>query len=371
MAHDYETVVIGAGAVGLAIAYALSLQGREITVLERHARIGSEVSARSSEVIHAGLYYAPGSLKARLCVAGRRQIYDFAGQNGVAVRCTGKLVVAADDREAAILRTIVETARANGAGEVRMLSRDEARALEPELACAAALSSPETGVIDCHAFMQALEGHITSHGGAIVLNARVSGLAHIAGCGFAIETLSGSETARLTCKSMVIAAGLGASQLGRMHGNRAGYRVPETFFAKGHYFALRSAPPFKRLIYPVPDGGGLGVHLTLDIAGRAKFGPDIEWREGADTAFEDADGARRAAFERAIRRYWPGLPDEALDPAYTGVRPKLTRAGEPAADFAMHGEKEHGIAGLVALYGIESPGLTASLAIGKHVAELV
>jgi L-2-hydroxyglutarate oxidase LhgO len=370
MAADIETVVIGAGAVGLAIARALRLTGQEVMVLEQHPRAGSETSSRNSEVIHAGLYYAPGSLRARLCVRGKELLYRFCSDYGVTVRRCGKLVVATSEPEIAALDRIAGTAAANGVADFRKLSRQEVRSLEPELACLAAYLSPSTGVIDSHGLITALEGHFMSLGGQIVLNARVSAVRNKEGY-FELETESGGSNSCLTAKNLVIAAGLGATRLGKMLAYRDGYRVPETYPAKGHYFALTGRAPFRHLIYPVPQGAWLGVHLTLDVSGRAKFGPDLEWQDKVSYDFEDEDGARLATFVREIRRYWPGLPEGALRPDYTGVRPKIYRQGEPVADFAIHGPETHGLPGLVALYGIESPGLTAALAIGEHAAALL
>ena len=371
MAADVETVVVGAGVVGLAIARALALKGQEVLVLERHDRIGSETSSRNSEVIHAGLYYPPGSLRARLCVAGKKQLYAFCAENGVAHSRCGKLLVATQDAEIAKLETIAKTASANGVNDLRRMSAEEARALEPEVACVAAYLSPSTGVVDSHGLMLALEGHLTAKGGQVVLNASATRLAQREGVGFEIGIDSGGETSRLTAKILVLAAGFGATQLGRTLAYKPGYTVPETYPAKGHYFSLSGRAPFRHLVYPMPQGAWLGVHLTLDVAGRAKFGPDIEWKDAVSYDFEDADGARRARFEAEIRRYWPGLPEDALQPDYVGVRPKIYREGEPVADFAIHGPAAHGVPGLVALYGIESPGLTSSLAIGDTVAALL
>jgi len=368
---DVETVVVGAGVVGLAIARALALKGQEVLVLERHDRIGSETSSRNSEVIHAGIYYPPGSLRAKLCVVGKALLYDFCKENGVAHNRCGKLLVATQDVEIARLEQIAATAAANGVADLRRLSADEARALEPEVVCVAAYLSPSTGVIDSHALMLALEGHLTAKGGQVVLNANVTGLAAREGDGFQIDIDSGGETSRLTAKTLVLAAGFGGTDLGRMLAYPRDYRVPRTHPAKGHYFSLTGRAPFRHLVYPMPQGAWLGVHLTLDVAGRAKFGPDIEWTDEVSYDFEDPEGERLITFEHEIRRYWPGLPNGALQPDYVGVRPKIYRQGEPAADFAIHGAAEHGIPRLVALYGIESPGLTSSLAIGDHVAALL
>ena len=371
MTTDAETVVVGAGVVGLAVAVALARRGQEVLVLERNDRIGAEISARNSEVIHAGLYYPPGSLRARLCVAGKVQLYRFAAENGVEVNRCGKLLVATASEEIPRLEAIVATAAANGVDDLVRLDAAAARALEPELACVAACLSPSTGVVDSHGLMVALEGHLSSRRGQIVLASCVEHIGRGSGGDLALDIASGPSHERITARRAVVAAGLGASALGCTIDYPDGYRPPETFPAKGHYFTLIRRAPFRHLVYPMPSGAWLGVHLTLDIAGNAKLGPDIEWTGHIDYTFEDADGRRRARFEREVRRWWPGLPADTLQPGYTGIRPKIYREGEPVADFAIHGPREHGIAGLVALYGIESPGLTASLAIGEHVADLL
>jgi L-2-hydroxyglutarate oxidase LhgO len=370
VAADVETIVVGAGVVGLAVARALALSGREVLVLERHDRVGAETSSRSSEVIHAGLYYPPGSLRAKACVAGKEMLYRFAAEAGVAVVRTGKLLVATHEAELPRLAAIGATAARNGVHDLVELTGAEARALEPELACVAAVLSPSTGVVDSHGLMTALEGAIAAHGGSVVLNTAVTGLARAPDGTFALDT-EGAERGRITCARLVLAAGLGASALARLFAWPPPYAPPATYPAKGHYFALSRRAPFRRLVYPMPDGAWLGVHLTLDVSGRARFGPDLEWTDRVGYDFEDADGARRARFAAEIRRYWPGLPEAALHPDTTGIRPKLYRAGEPVADFAIHGPETHGVAGLVALYGIESPGLTASLAVGEMVAGMV
>jgi L-2-hydroxyglutarate oxidase LhgO len=298
-------------------------------------------------------------------------LYDFARENGVAHQRYGKLLVATDEADLPRLNAIAETAAKNGVGDLVALTGGEARALEPELACVAAYLSPSTGVIDSHGLMQALEGHIASAGGSVVLNAEVTGLARGAAGDFEVATQSAGAASSMTCRNLVIAGGLGSTRLGKMIGGANDYRVPETYPAKGHYFALSGKAPFRHLVYPMPQGAWLGIHLTLDVAGQAKFGPDIAWTERIDYAFEDADGARKRLFEREVRRYWPALPAGALEPGYTGIRPKIYREGEPAADFAIHGPAEHGIERLVALYGIESPGLTSSLAIAAHVGAML
>jgi L-2-hydroxyglutarate oxidase LhgO len=370
---DVETIVIGAGVVGLAIGRALALAGHRVLVLERHGRVGTETSARNSEVIHAGLYYPPGSLRAKLCVSGKGLLYRFCAENGVAHLTCGKLLVATEDSEIPKLEAIAANAKANGVADLRRLPAEEARALEPELSCVAAYLSPSTGVVDTAGLVQAIEGHLTTLGGEVVPNAAATRIdaPRSETADFAIEVASGGETSALTARNVVITAGLGATALGRTLRYPHGYRVPETYPAKGHYFALSGRAPFRHLVYPMPQGAWLGVHLTFDVARRARFGPDIQWTNGVSYRFEDADGARRARFERAIRRYWPGLPDDALTPDSVGVRPKIYREGEPVADFAIDGPAAHGIPRLVALYGIESPGLTSSLAIGEHVTALL
>jgi L-2-hydroxyglutarate oxidase LhgO len=368
---DVETVVIGAGVVGLAVGRALVAAGHEVMVLERHDGIGQETSGRSSEVIHAGLYYPAGSLKAKLCVEGRRLLYAFARENGVRhVRC-GKLVVAAEEAECGPLGALAGRARANGVDDLVRLGAADVRALEPEVACVAALLSPSTGVIDSHALMVALEGHITAGTGSVVLNTTVEDLSAQENGLFRLVVLSGGERTTMTARNLVIAAGLGATRLGAMLDARPGYRPPQTYPARGHYYALQGPAPFRHLVYPMPQPGSLGIHLTLDVAGQAKFGPDLEWSEEPSTIFEDVGGKRRARFEAEIRRYWPGLPAERLAPGYVGVRPKIHRSGELAADFAIHDVRTHGIDRFIGLYGIESPGLTSSLAIGNYVAALL
>lgn len=372
MTSDVEVIVVGAGVVGLAIARALAVRGKDVLVLERNAHIGMETSSRSSEVIHAGLYYPPGSLRAKLCVAGKEMLYPFAAENGVSVKRYGKLLVATEAGELPYLHRIVENAAKNGVNDLKPLSAADVRQLEPEVACIAAFLSPSTGVIDSHDLMQALEGHITSRGGSVVLETAVTRAEVTAKGEFRLDTTSGGEVSTITARQLINAAGHGASTLGAiLHDGHGSYQPPATYPAKGHYFALSGRVPFQHLIYPMPSGAWLGVHLTLDVAGRAKFGPDIAWCDSVTYDFEDADGSRAARFYRDVRRFWPGLPDGALHPDYTGVRPKIYREGEPVPDFAIHGAAEHGIANLVGLYGIESPGLTASLAIGEHVADLL
>ena len=371
MSSDLDAVVVGAGAVGLSIAHAVGAVGRAVTVLERHSRAGTEVSQRSSEVIHAGLYYPPGSLKARLCRQGNSALYQFATDHQITVRRWGKLIVATGEADIALLDVIARNAAACGAGDLVRLTHTQARELEPELECLAALFSPSTGVIDSHGLIAALEGCVSDTGGDIVFNTEVTGLSQNGDGSFTIDVTSAGSAVRITARTLIIAAGLGASHLGAMLAVRPDYRFPVTYYAKGHYFALRGSAPFRHLVYPIPTAGGLGIHLSLDVAGAARFGPDIAWKDEVSYGFEDLNGERLATFEHAVRRYWPGLPDGALAPATTGIRPKITRAGEPAADFAIHGPAQHGVENLIALYGIDSPGLTSALAIGDYVAKLL
>jgi len=367
MAADVDTVIVGAGVVGLAIARALAAAGREVMVLEQHALIGSETSSRNSEVIHAGIYYPTGSLRARLCVEGKARLYAFCAENGVAHQRCEKLLVATDESQLGKLDALARTAAANGVTDLIRLTAQEARRLEPEVGCVAALLSPSTGVIDSHGLMVALEGHIGSHGGQVVLNSPVRGLAARADGLFQID-VAGDASASLTCRSLVLAAGLHASRIARLLSFPSGYSPPETYYAKGQYYALSGKSPFARHIYPMPSGAWLGLHATVDIGGRCKFGPDIAWVPGIDYSFEPE---KITQFLDFIRSYYPGLDADRLHPDYTGIRPKLYREGEPVPDFMMHGPGVHGHAGLVMLFGIESPGLTAALAIGDYVADMV
>lgn len=359
-----DVVVIGAGAVGLAIARALALRGREVLILEAAERFGSGVSSRNSEVIHAGIYYPRGSLKARLCVAGRDRLYEFCREHGVAHRRCGKLILASSESELPELERIRAAALANGV-ELLPLGRAEALALEPELRCAAALHSPLTGILDAHAYMLALLGQAESRGALLSCDSAVTGLA-LQADGFGIA-VNGAPVS-LHARALVNSAGLSAPAVARLIEGFPPEQVPPAYFAKGSYFTLAGRAPFGRLIYPLPVPGGLGVHLTLDLAGRARFGPDVQWVEELDYA---VDTRRADAFYASIRPWWPGLADGALEPAYSGIRPKITGPGEPAADFRIDGQAAHGVPGLVQLFGIESPGLTSSLAIAEHVADLL
>lgn len=364
MAEKVDCVIIGAGVVGLAIARAFAMRGRETWVLEAEDAIGTGTSSRNSEVIHAGIYYPPGSAKARLCVAGKQLLYPYCEARGIEHRRCGKLIVAADTEQVRELEQIAATARANGVMDLRWLTAAEAKAMEPALSCVAALLSPSTGIIDSHGFMLALQGDFEGAGGTVALRAPVSG-GHCAPDGIHLEAGS-DDVIELSARVVVNSAGLSAQQVARRIDGVPGQSIPPSAYAKGNYYVLQGKAPFRHLIYPVPEPGGLGVHLTLDLAGQARFGPDVEWIGKLDYT---VDPARAQRFYEVIRRYWPALPDGSLHPAYAGIRPKLSGAGAAAADFLIQGPDSHGVGGLINLYGIESPGLTAALAIAEHVAD--
>ena len=360
-----DCVVIGAGVVGLAVARALALQGREVLVLDAEKAIGTRASSRNSEVIHAGIYYPTGSLKARLCVEGKALLYAYCAERGVAHRRCGKLIVAMNDDQLDQLQATQRRAQANGVHDLALLTGGEARALEPHLACTAALLSPGTGILDSHAFMLSLQGDIENAGGVLVLN---TALAQARCAGAAIIAIAEDGT-ELETRCVVNAAGAHAQALARRFFGLAPAQVPPSHYCKGNYFTSTQRAPFSRLIYPVPEAAGLGVHLTLDLAGQARFGPDVEWVDSPDDLA--VDPARADAFYAEVRKYWPALADGALVPDYAGIRPKIQAPGEAARDFLIQGPADHGIAGLVNLFGIESPGLTSSLAIGRHVSKLL
>jgi L-2-hydroxyglutarate oxidase LhgO len=359
-------VVIGAGVVGLACARELAQRGIETIILERHAEFGQETSSRNSEVIHAGLYYPTGSLKARLCVEGNRDLYAYCADHGVAHRRCGKLIVATQPGQLAYLEKLELQARANGA-EADLLSATEALAMEPQLRCIAALHSPNTGIIDAHALMLALLGDAEAHGAVFSPNSMVNRIDRNANA-IVLEIDCEGETMRLAADHVVNAAGLAAIALAHATTGYPPDRIPPAHFAKGNYYALSGRAPFSRLIYPVPEDGGLGVHLTLDLGGQARFGPDVEW---IDTIDYNIDPRRADGFYAEVRKYWPDLPERALTPDYCGIRPKISGPGEPAADFMLHGRENHGIGGLVSLFGIESPGLTACLPLARHACRLL
>lgn len=362
---EFDCAVIGAGVVGLAIARALALQGREVIVLEAEGAIGTGTSSRNSEVIHAGIYYPQASLRAQLCVEGRHALYAYAGERGVPHRRCGKLIVATSAAQVADLESIIAKARANGVDDMAMLTRAQAQSLEPALECLAAAYSPSTGIVDSHGLMLSLQGDLEQAGGVVALMSAVS-RAECTGDGIVLHAKDGTA---LRCAGVVNAAGLSAPLLARRFEGLPPSAVPDAYFAKGNYFTLAGRAPFSRLIYPVPEAAGLGVHLTLDMGGQAKFGPDVQWVDSPDDLVVDPQ--RGDGFYAEVRRYWPGLPDGALIPGYAGIRPKISGPGEAARDFVIDGPSVHGVPGLVNLFGIESPGLTSSLAIGRHVARLL
>ena len=366
MTEKIDCAIIGAGVVGLAVARQMALAGHDTIVLEAETLIGSHTSSRNSEVIHAGIYYPKGSLKARFCVAGKELLYRFCEERGITFNNCGKLIVATNDAQVATLKGIVEKARNNGVDDLQFLTREQALAREPNLHCIAALNSPSTGVIDSHGFMLGLQGDFEAAGGMLAF---ASPLAE-ARCdtdGITLQT-GGEDAMELRAGIVINSAGLFAPDLARRFAGLPPASVPPTFYCKGNYYSLAGRSPFSRLIYPVPEAAGLGVHLTIDLGGQARFGPDVEWVDGIDY---EVDPKRADLFYAAIRHYWPGLADGALMPGYSGIRPKLQGPSEPAGDFVVQGPREHGVKGLVNLYGIESPGLTSALAIAEYVDQLL
>jgi L-2-hydroxyglutarate oxidase LhgO len=366
MSEAVECVVIGGGIIGLAVARALARAGREVVLLEKERWIGQDTSSRSSEVIHAGLYYPKDSLKARFCVAGNRALYAYCAERGVAHKRVGKLVVAVDDAEIAVLRRVMAHAEANGVGDLQWLDGKDAYALEPDLHCVAAFHSPSTGIVDSHALMLAYQTDAEAQGAQVVLRSPVLE-GRVTRDGFTLD-VGGAERMTLDCKLLVNSAGLYAPSLARRITGIPAQTIPHDYYCRGVYFTLSGRAPFKRLVYPVPEHAGLGVHLTLDMGGGARFGPDTEWIDRIDYTVDPKRGDK---FYAAIRTYWPALPDGALQPGYAGIRPKINSAKEPAADFAIAGPETHGVPGLVNLFGIESPGITASLPIADRVAALI
>jgi L-2-hydroxyglutarate oxidase LhgO len=362
-----ECVVVGAGLVGLAVARALARAGREVVILEAEDAIGTHTSSRNSEVIHAGIYYPKGSLKARACVEGRQRLYEYCETHGVPHRRCGKLIVATNENQVLELKSIQKKAHENGVADVVEIPAAEAMRMEPALHCVAALLSPSTGIIDSHALMLAYLGDAEDAGAMLALKSPLTKVL-ASNSGFEVDS---TET-RIKARIFINSAGMRAPSVARSIEGFPTEKVPPEYYAKGNYYSLTGRPPFSRLVYPVPEPGGLGVHVTLDLAGQARFGPDVEWIERFDPRTDYAvDPKRSERFYAAIRRYWPALPDGALAPGYSGIRPKISGPKEPAADFVVQGPAQHGVAGLVNLFGIESPGLTASLALADDVAALL
>ena len=366
MAERVDCVVVGAGVVGLAIARRLAMAGRDVLVLEATDGIGNGASSRNSEVIHAGIYYPPGSLKAQVCVQGRHKLYRYCRERAIPHQRIGKLIVATHEEQTPQLAKYKAQAEQNGVDDLRWVSADEAREMEPEVIFAAAVHSPSSGIIDSHSLMLALQGDAENAGATCVFNSPVEG--GRANGDFITLDVGGSDPMSIDCGTVINAAGLTAPQLAARIAGVPAHTVPKTHYAIGHYFALSGRPPFSRLVYPVARSDWLGVHVTVDLSGRVKFGPDFNWIDDIDYRF---DHSLEPAFYEAIRRYYPGLKDGALTPDYTGIRAKITGPGEPPADFVVHGAETHGIPGLVNLFGIESPGLTSSMALADHVASMI
>ncbi len=358
-----DVLVVGAGIVGLAAGRALALRGHAVIVAEAADAFGTGISSRSSEVIHAGMYYPAGSLRAQHCVEGARRLYAYCVSHGIPHRACGKLIVAADDGEAGAIAALRDKGEANGVPDLALLDREEARRLEPNLECRLALHSPRTGIVDSHALMLAILGEIEDHGGALALRTPIERLAR--GGDRWQATFGGAEPGVMDVDAVINAAGFGAPDLAARTEGYPAAAVPTLHIARGNYFGCTGKPAFSRLIYPAPRiDGGLGIHLTLDLNGRVRFGPDVEWLDEPDYR---VDPGRAPVFAEAIRRYWPGLPEGALQPDYAGLRPKLSGPGEPAQDFRVEGPAEHGLPGLVHLFGIESPGLTSSLSLADDI----
>ncbi|RCK53729.1 FAD-dependent oxidoreductase [Thalassospira profundimaris] len=364
MSCDIETIVVGAGVVGLACARALAQSGREVMIIERHDAIGTETSSRNSEVIHAGIYYPKGSLKAELCISGKQALYHYCTDRGITHRNTGKLIVATHDAQIDALRQIEKHAIGNGVTDLTWRSAEEIHDREPAVKCVAALESPSTGIIDSHGLMVSLLGDAELAGATLALNTDVLGGRHENGVHVLQTRDAAGEEMEISCKELVIAGGLHSQTLARNLAGLPGKSVPPQHYARGIYFTLGGKNPFSTLIYPAPEQAGLGIHLTLDLGGQARFGPDVEWIDQPDYT---VDETRRSLFAEAIRRYYPDLDETALQPGYAGIRPKIQSKGEAARDFMISDVDTHGVDGLITLYGIESPGLTASMAIGDYV----
>ena len=364
---DFDVAIVGAGVVGLACGYKLAERGRDVILLEKEGRIGAGVSSRNSEVVHAGLYYPTGSLKAKFCVKGRRMMYAFAESRSVNFDRCGKLVVATSPEEVTRLEAIAKQAAINEVEGMHLLSAEQAQRMEPELRVHGALLAETSGIIDAHGFMDALEGEIEAHGGAIALETPFEGADAMPEGGFEVRA-GGADPTTFKVRQLVTAAGLGAQACAAAISDFPAEIIPQRHLGKGNYFALTGKAPFSRLIYPPPIAGALGTHYRRDLGGMGRFGPDLEWVDEEDYRVSDA---RLGQFYEDIRRYWPGLKDDSLTPDYVGIRPKIHGKGEPMPDFQIWSAEKHGVAGLVAMFGIESPGLTSSLAIGEYVTELL
>lgn len=361
---DFDSIVVGAGVVGLAIARALALSGRSVLVLERHRFVGQETSSRNSEVIHAGIYYPQGSLKARLCVRGKELLYSYCDSHRVGYKRVGKLIVAAGDHQNAALEAIYHKGVANGVYDLEFIDQDRLSTMEPALQATKGILSPSTGIINSHELMLAYQGDMEGAGGTLALASSLMAGRVIDG-GFEVD-VGGDEQVTISCRELINSAGLGAQVVSTCVEGVPATSVPPLYLSRGCYFSLSGKSPFSRLIYPLPNNEGLGVHLTLDQAGAARFGPDTEWVDSIDYT---VDPNRKDAFYHSIKEYYPGITLDALQPSYSGIRPKIVGPGSAAGDFLIHGETVHGVKGFVALYGIESPGLTASLAIGEYVSQ--
>ncbi len=362
MSKDVDCIILGAGVLGLALARELTLHNKSVLLLEQTGGIGNGVSSRNSEVIHAGIYYPLHSLKARLCVEGKQALYEYCTQRQVPVSAIGKLVVANGAEQEIKLQQLLDNAIACGVHDLQWLTAAQAQALEPELRCSAALLSPSTGIIDTHAYMLALQGDAEHAGAQCVFHTRFRTAKALPEGGWSVQ-VDGEDSFSVSCDYLINAGGLESVPNAQRIQGLPSHSIPTAYLCKGSYFSLAGKSPFKHLLYPMPTQAGLGVHLTLDLGGQARFGPDTEWLEQENY---DVDPARARVFYDAVRQYWPALPDHALNPAYSGIRPKISAPGAPAADFMFSGPPQHGLAGLLNLYGMESPALTASLAIAQY-----
>jgi len=361
--NSLDCVVAGAGVIGLAVARSLALAGRDVIVLESADSIGTEISARNSEVIHAGIYYPQNSLKAKLCANGKNMLYSYCKERGINHKICGKIIVADNNHQISVLAEIKEKAQRNGVHDLKYLNKKEAKLMEPELECAAALESPSSGLIDSHSLMLSFQGDLENEGGEVIFRTPITS-AEITNHRIKLN-LGGSHPTQVIAKTFINCTGLNASKVADRIKNFPKDKIPKIYYAKGNYFTLSRKSPFSRLIYPIPEESGLGIHLTLDLGGMARFGPDVEW---VDKINYDVDPKRSEIFYNIIRRYWPALPDNSLQPGYAGIRPKLQSPDDKIAkDFMIQGPKDHGVEGIYNLFGIESPGLTSSLAIAEYV----